>query len=98
MCVYHLVRAMFLNDAGGPLAEQLSGIDSFVSRGNSLSFPQVQRTASQVQRRDVSTADVSVIILAARQVAWSTQWPEDKNSSKYKCVMLGTVHQRLCSY
>lgn len=62
---------MFLDEAGGPLAEQLGGIESFVSGGDLLSFPQVQRTAGQVQRINVTTADVAVIILAACQVAWS---------------------------
>lgn len=65
----HLGRAVFFNDACGPLAEQLSGIGSFVSRGNSLFFPKVQCTTSQVQRRDGRTADMSVVILTACQVA-----------------------------
>lgn len=60
---------MVFNDADGSLAEQLSGISAFVARGNSFSFPQVQRTASQVQSRNGITADVTIIILAARQVA-----------------------------
>lgn len=62
---------MFLNEAGGPLAEQLGGVESFVFGGDLLSFPQVQPTVGQVQRIDVITADMAVIILAACQVAWS---------------------------
>lgn len=87
MCVCHLARVVFFNDACGPLAEQLGGIFSFVSRGNSLSVPQVQRTASQVESSDGRTADVSVVILTACQVAWSTQWAKGKNSSKCECVL-----------
>lgn len=68
-CVCHLIRVLFFDDADGSLAEQLSGVDSFVHGGDFFSFPQVQRTASQVQSRDGTTADVSVVILAARQVA-----------------------------
>lgn len=70
--VCHLVRVVLPNDVCGPLAEQLSGIGSFVSGGDLFSVPQVQRTASQVQSGDLCAADVSEVILAACQVAWST--------------------------
>lgn len=85
--VCHLARVVFFNNARGLLAEQLSGILSFVSRGNSLSVPQVQRTASQVETLDGITAEVSVIVLTACQVAWSTQWAKEKNYSKCECVL-----------
>jgi len=76
VCMYvrHLIRVVFFNNSGCPLAEHLSGINSLVSRGDLLSVPQVQRTASHVQSRDASAGDMSEVILAARQVAWCTQY------------------------
>lgn len=66
---YDLGGSVFFDDADGPLAEELGGILSLVVVSNGLSFPQVQGTATQVQSRYGVTAGVSIIILAARQVA-----------------------------
>lgn len=71
--VCHLVKVVFFDDAGGSQAEQLSGIVSFVSRGDLFSVPQVQCTATQVQTSNPRTADMSEVILATCEVTWSTK-------------------------
>lgn len=71
MC--HLLRVVSLNDADGPLAQQLSGIDPFVSCGDVFPISKVQRTAAQVQRAALITAEVSEVILTTCQVTCGTQ-------------------------
>lgn len=71
MC--HLLRVVSLNDADGPLAQQLSGIDPFVSCGDVFPISKVQRTAAQVQRAALITAGVSEVILTTCQVTCGTQ-------------------------
>lgn len=63
---------MFGDDPDGPLAEQLGGINAFVSRCGRFILPQVQSAAARVEGSDGATADVSVVVLAACQVAWRT--------------------------
>lgn len=74
--VCHLVRVVFSNNAAGPLGEHLCRVGSLVRRGDGLSFPQVQGTAGDVRARDGMAAHVSVIVLAACQVACSQQWDQ----------------------
>lgn len=71
MC--HLLRDVSFNDADGPLAQQLSGIDPFVSCGDLFPISKVQRTAAQVQRGALITAEVSEVILTTCQVTCGTQ-------------------------
>lgn len=71
VCAAHLVRAVFFNNAAGPMGEHLRWVGSLVRRGDGLSVPQVQGTAGDVHARDGMATHVSVIVLAACQVACS---------------------------
>lgn len=80
----HLGGVVILDDADGFLAEQLSGINSFISSGNLLPVPQVQRTAGQVQRRDVVAALMREVVLTSCQVTWITK--NEVNPQKCDCL------------